>query len=469
VISVSFSPDDRFLAAGSADKTARVIEAATGREICRVEFGSYLRTVSFSPDGRYLAAGSGDKTVRVFEAETGREISRVEFGSDVTSVCLSPDGRFVAAGSADKTVRVFEAETGREISRVEFGSDVKSVCFSPDGFYLAAGGNDRTLRMIEVATGKEVRSVGFGDSIFSVRFSYDGHFLATGSGDTAARVIEAATGKEVSRFTPDGYGGLTVSFSPDGRYLAAGTWDKTARVMEVATGKEIRRIKFGRSATEVSFSPDGRFLAAAGKDGTVLVIDASWFVMGNASACPPWFAALDMQSGLRFQANGKLLPLSAEDLIEAQNTVKAFISRLPTEDERWQHAILKWSQMLPEVRTTSPWTQETIRVAVGRWLMQARTDTPTIRDCADQAPWHPLTPISLARLEPRPDDRTDATKRESMMIRPTFLARLTLKRLGEVDAKLYGADLLAVYASKAAEWMDELKLHEEAKEARAMR
>ena len=122
--------------------------------------------------------------------------------------------------------------------------------------------------------------------------------------------------------------------------------------------------------------------------------------------------------------------------------------------------------MLPEERTLSPWNKELIRSAVGRWLMQARTGTPTIADCANQAPWHPLEPLSLARSEPMPDDKTDATAREAMLIRPRFLAGLTLNRLRDADEKLYGRDTLADYATWTAKILHEdLHLDPEALEA----
>jgi hypothetical protein len=120
--------------------------------------------------------------------------------------------------------------------------------------------------------------------------------------------------------------------------------------------------------------------------------------------------------------------------------------------------------MLPEERTTSPWTTEYNRIAVGRWLMQARVETATINKCADQAPWHPLEPVSLARLETRPDDKKGGA--EQGTLRPAFLARLTLKRLRSADEKLYGSDTLAEYAAWAAKIMhEELQLDLEAMEA----
>ena len=87
-----------------------------------------------------------------------------------------------------------------------------------------------------------------------------------------------------------------------------------------------------------------------------------------------------------------------------------------------------------------------------------------ITDTADEAPWHPPSPVSLARLEPRPADwNYDAVQGA---LQPTFLPRLTLKRLREAHEHLYGRDTLAEYAAWAAKIMHEkLHLNTEAKEA----
>jgi WD40 repeat protein len=86
----------------------------------RVHFCGYIckgceRGVSdvvFSPDGRYVATAGNDKTARVLEATTGKEISRVTHDDIVHTLAFTPDGRYVATGSQDQTARVFEAATG---------------------------------------------------------------------------------------------------------------------------------------------------------------------------------------------------------------------------------------------------------------------------------------------------------------------------------------------------------------------
>jgi len=94
----------------------------------------------------------------------------------------------------------------------------------------------------------------------------------------------------------------------------------------------------------------------------------------------------------------------------------------------------------------------------------SRNHFRAIYDCADQAPWHPLEPVSLARLEPREGE--SGWNVSSGTVRPTFLAKLTLKRLREADLGLYGRDTLAEYAVWAAKIMnDELRLSTEALQA----
>ena len=115
------------------DGTARVMEVASGKGDRDKDsmFEGAVTSVSFSPDGRYLAAGGSDKSARVMEAVSGKEISMLRLRGPVTCVNFSPDGRYLAAGSKDNTARVMLAASGQEINMLEFGGPVNCVSFSP--------------------------------------------------------------------------------------------------------------------------------------------------------------------------------------------------------------------------------------------------------------------------------------------------------------------------------------------------
>jgi len=64
--------------------------------------------VSFSPDGRILASGSSDKTVRLWETASGREMHTIGGHTDtVSSLAFSPDGKLLMSAAQDGTVRLW--------------------------------------------------------------------------------------------------------------------------------------------------------------------------------------------------------------------------------------------------------------------------------------------------------------------------------------------------------------------------
>ncbi|CAE6462422.1 unnamed protein product [Rhizoctonia solani] len=67
---------------------------------------SNVNSVSFSPNGIYVASGSDDKTVRVWDVRTGRQVDEPfsQHTHWVYSVAFSPCGRRIASGSGDNTV-----------------------------------------------------------------------------------------------------------------------------------------------------------------------------------------------------------------------------------------------------------------------------------------------------------------------------------------------------------------------------
>ena len=195
-------------------------------------------SVNFSPDGKTLVSGSWDKTIKLWNVETGKEIRTLK-GHDelVRSVNFSPDGKTLVSGSLDKTIKLWNVETGEEIRTLKgHDSGFNSVNFSPDGKTLVSGSNDSTIKLWNVETGKEIRTLKGHDSyLSSVNFSPDGKTLVSGSGDKTIKLWNVETGEEIRTLKGHDSYLSSVNFSPDGKTLVSGSDDNTIKLWNLGT------------------------------------------------------------------------------------------------------------------------------------------------------------------------------------------------------------------------------------------
>jgi WD40 repeat protein len=101
----------RTVRASSGDKTARLWDAATAKEVAVLRgHDDSVYSAAFSPDGKRVVTASGDKTARVWDAATVKEVAVLRGHERIVySAAFSPDGTRVVTASGDKTARLWDA------------------------------------------------------------------------------------------------------------------------------------------------------------------------------------------------------------------------------------------------------------------------------------------------------------------------------------------------------------------------
>ena len=121
----------------------------------------YVNSAAFSPDGKTIVTASGDKTARLWDAATGRELRQFQGHTDsINSAAFSPEcvsppevsaercGKTIVTASADGTARLWDAATGGELRQLQGHTDwVLSAAFSPDGKTIVSASADETARL----------------------------------------------------------------------------------------------------------------------------------------------------------------------------------------------------------------------------------------------------------------------------------------------------------------------------------
>jgi WD40 repeat protein len=188
VNSAEFSPDGKTVVTASDDKTARIWDAVTGKELKKLEHSNSRRSAVFSPDGTMIVTTSYN-TARIWDVTTGKELHK--FGVPtidyIQSAVFSPDGKIVVTVCHNKIAWIWDAATGKELKKLE--GHTNSAVFSPDGTMIVTESDDKTARIWDVATGKELKKLkGHTESVFSAAFSPDSKLIVTVSFDDTVRI-----------------------------------------------------------------------------------------------------------------------------------------------------------------------------------------------------------------------------------------------------------------------------------------
>ena len=272
LISLCYSPDATFLAAGSG--TGEVVlwnlKANRVKTLPRLLEESVV-TIGIAPDG-FLVASDLAGHCAGWQLGTGRTKTFPKLLAPVTSISFrdSPAiGPEMALGLANGQI-VFFTRSGHETIRTRHRGAVSALSYSPDGRLLVAAGSDgllewRSANTRQIISVNQIHSGEVGD----IAFSPDARFLTSADWNGELVVWDARTQEPIERRrSPDAI--AAVAWLPtQPPTLVTGGWDGKLRFFSERLQPSRRVIAVGRPIADIALSPDPNVIATVSGGSSV--------------------------------------------------------------------------------------------------------------------------------------------------------------------------------------------------------
>ncbi|MFZ4657594.1 MAG: effector-associated domain EAD1-containing protein [Caldilineaceae bacterium] len=274
LVGMAFSPDSKLLAAVYWDSVLRIWDVASGTATEIWPQQGQLNKVAFHPNGKEVAITTTEPPLRIWRID-GTVAATLTVNTAFSAVSFSADGKLLAFdNNSNQSLCLWDMIATEPTCLALAAEDaVRQLAFQPiaDSRWLAANAGNKVV-LWDLSTQPPISyTLGMHEGgVFSIGFSADGKLLASGGGDYAIRVWDVATRQLVHKLA-SGRMVRGVSFSPDGQILAAGNEDWTVRWWDLATWEPlVAPVKTRSDRIEsVAFSPDGQYLATGSFDGLI--------------------------------------------------------------------------------------------------------------------------------------------------------------------------------------------------------
>ena len=287
---VTFSPDDRILAAVGNQGVIHLIDPETTAFSSIVTGHGHMWCILFRPDGRSLLTTGMDGAVRLWKLPL--DDPRIAISLPTRSpveIAFSPDGSEVTIADDRGRVWIHDTHDGHRKTelRLDDGLPVVRTELSEDARWLvteSASHESRTWSLPDGRLREGARPARRGDGVVPSphdprmvsrvaevhgreitcqAVSFDGARLATGDDRGRIVVWDAATLEPLWSTTERSTPVNSLAFAPEGRTLASGDENRQVTFWDVATGRRLTSLK-GHSGPvkQVRFSPNGMTMAS---------------------------------------------------------------------------------------------------------------------------------------------------------------------------------------------------------------
>ena len=287
---VAVSPDGKFIATASFDKTVKLWDAVTGKEV-RTYSGAQGHTnqvlcVAFNAKGDQIATGGADNKTLVWDVPVSFPVKTFATTGAGTGLAVAADGKTFAVSGADGVVKVFPL--GEEKGAIDLKGHtgaVAGVGHITNGNTWVTAGADKSIRFYSGTDGKQTGSYTTGTSEitgFAVR--PDGQGVVTTSADGVLRFWQTAP--PPTRVFPAIKDAVTAFYAAaDGNAVLYATADKVATIGSTSNNAAAGTFTGAKGNIEaITLSPDTATVAAGCADGNLILWDRQGKVKAEVPA-----------------------------------------------------------------------------------------------------------------------------------------------------------------------------------------
>ena len=237
--SVTWSPDDQFIAAGNFDGTVWIFDLTEDRQIATLRgHQSTISSVDWDSSGtRLVSGGNWDELVILWDMTTYQRITDLKMTATISNVEFSPNDEQIAVTN-EIGLFVFPATLDVSANHNQIVADrIRALAWSPDGVYIAVGvetiashtGNQQnaTLYTVDARTLSIIQRYTIpSEAIMSVDWSPDSRFIAIYNNNDSVNLLDTTNANIIGYFAGEGtsrYSINSLDFSLYGGRLAYGT------------------------------------------------------------------------------------------------------------------------------------------------------------------------------------------------------------------------------------------------------
>lgn len=124
-----------------------IVEIRGYKNIDLTDYGEKKQRIldlSFSYDDKYIAAGGEASKVVIWETATGNKVKTLNFKNNITSVCFHPEGNLLVCGDESGNIHIVNTHDWSIINTIYqvSSNSINDLSFDPNGNFLACATGD---------------------------------------------------------------------------------------------------------------------------------------------------------------------------------------------------------------------------------------------------------------------------------------------------------------------------------------